>query len=105
MKGVVYNSVSSRLDAAPGFKNKIRYTPYVSLESQISHIATNKGNIKRQCPIYNVLSIQDITLDSKQRKRQLRSSGEDSNSIGTTDWLITSLIPLNSSNMVPIQDF
>ena len=34
---------------APGFKNKTRYTPYVSPGSQISHIATNKGNIKRQC--------------------------------------------------------
>jgi hypothetical protein len=31
---------------APGFKNKTRYTPYVSPGSQISHIATNKGNIK-----------------------------------------------------------
>ena len=51
---------------APGFKNKTRYTPYVSLGSQISHIATNKGNIKRQCSIYNVLSIKDITLDNKQ---------------------------------------
>ena len=53
---------------APGFKNKIRYTPYVSPGSQISHIATNKGNIKRQCSIYNVLSITNITLDSKRRK-------------------------------------
>ena len=34
---------------APGFKNKTRYTTYVSPKSQISHIATNKGNIKRQC--------------------------------------------------------
>ena len=33
---------------AYGFKNKTRYTPYVSPGSQISHIATNKGNIKRQ---------------------------------------------------------
>ena len=48
------------------FKNKTRYTPYVSTESQISRIATNKGNIERQCSIYNVLSIKDITLDSKQ---------------------------------------
>ena len=48
-------------DVAPGFKNKTRYTPYVSPESQISHIATNKGNIERQCSIYNVLSIKDIT--------------------------------------------
>jgi len=31
------------------FKDKTRYAPYVSLRSQISHIATNKGNIKRQC--------------------------------------------------------
>ena len=50
---------------APGFKNKIRYAPYVSLESQISHIATNKGNIERQCSKFNVLSIKDITLDTK----------------------------------------
>ena len=32
---------------APGFKDKTRYTRYVSPGSQISHIATNKGNIKR----------------------------------------------------------
>ena len=51
---------------APDFKNKTRYTPYVSLGSQISHIATNKGNINRQCSIYNILSIENITLDSKQ---------------------------------------
>ena len=90
---------------APGFKNKTRYTTYVSPESQISHIATNKGNINRQCLIYNILSIKDITLDSKQQKRQLRSLGEDFNSTGTTDWLITSLIPPNSGNLVHIQDF
>ena len=30
-------------DVAPDFKNKTRYAPYVSPESQISHIATNKG--------------------------------------------------------------
>ena len=36
--------------------------------SQVSHIATNKGNIKRKCSIYNVLSIKDITLDNKQWK-------------------------------------
>jgi hypothetical protein len=54
---------------ASGFKNKTKYTPpYVSLGSQISHIATNKGNIKRQCSIYNILIIKDITLDSKQQK-------------------------------------
>ena len=57
-----------RKTVAPGFKNKTRYTPYVSPGSQISHIATNKGNINRQCSIYNVLSIKNITLDSKQRK-------------------------------------
>ena len=90
---------------APGFKNKTRYTTYVSPESQISHIAINKGNINRQCLIYNILSIKDITLDNKQWKRQLHSSGEDSNSTETTDWLITSLIPPNSSNLVPIRDF
>ena len=52
---------------APNFKNKTRYAPYVSLGSQISHIATNMGNIKRQCSIYNVFSIKNITLNSKQR--------------------------------------
>ena len=98
-------SIWLTLDVAPGFKDKTRYTPYVSLGSQISHIATNKGNINRQCLIYNILSIKDISLNNKQRKRQLRSSGEDSNSIGTTDWLITSLIPSNFSNLVPIRDF
>ena len=56
------------IDVAPDFKNKTRYAPYVSPESQISHIATNKGNIGRQCLKYNVLSINDITLDSKQQK-------------------------------------
>ena len=53
---------------APGFKNKTRYTPYVSPGGQISHIATNKGNIEKQCSKYNVLSKKDITLDSKQWK-------------------------------------
>ena len=53
---------------ASGFKNKTRYTPYVSPGSQISYIATNKGNIERQCSIYNILSIKNITLDSKQPK-------------------------------------
>ena len=27
----------------PDFQNKTRYTPYVSLKGQISHIATSKG--------------------------------------------------------------
>ena len=53
---------------APAFKNKTRYTPYMSLESQISYIATNKGNSERQCSIYNILSIKDITLNNKQRQ-------------------------------------
>ena len=56
------------VSVANGFKNKTRYTPYVTPESQISHIATNKSNINRQCSIYNVLSINNITLDSKQWK-------------------------------------
>ena len=56
------------LRVAPNFKDKTRYISYVSPGSQISHIATNKGNIKRQCSIYNVLSIKDIILNSKQRK-------------------------------------
>ena len=60
--------VACRPLVAPGFKNKTRYTLYVSSGSQISHIATNKGNIERQCSIYNILSIKDITLDSKQRQ-------------------------------------
>ena len=53
---------------APGFKDKTRYTLYVSPGSQISHTATNKGNINKQCSIYNVLSIKNVTLDSKQQK-------------------------------------
>ena len=31
-------------------------------------MATNGGNIKRQCLIYNILSTKDITLDNKQWK-------------------------------------
>ena len=63
-----YTEFSTSTPVAPGFKNKTRYAPYVSLESQFSHIAINKVNINRQCLIYNILSIKDITLDSKQRK-------------------------------------
>jgi len=55
----------SHVLVAPGFMNKTRYTPYVSLGSEISHIATNKGNINTQCLIYSELTIEDITLDSK----------------------------------------
>ena len=60
--------MNSLVPVALGFKDKTRYTSYVSPGSQISHIATNKGNINRQCLIYNILSIKDITLDNKQRK-------------------------------------
>jgi hypothetical protein len=42
--GIMMTSPSKSV--TPGFKNKTRYTPYVSPGSQISHIATNKGNIK-----------------------------------------------------------
>ena len=61
-------SIRQQLIVALGFKNKTRYTPYVSSGSQISHIAINKDNINRKCLIYNILSIKNITLDSKQRK-------------------------------------
>jgi hypothetical protein len=64
----IHRPKESSKPVAPGFKNKTRYTPHVSPGSQISHIATNKGNIKRQCSIYNVLIVKDITLNSKQRK-------------------------------------
>ena len=47
---------------APDFKDKTRYTLYVSLGSQISHIATNKGNIKRQYLLHNVLVIEKNNL-------------------------------------------
>ena len=66
-----YQSCRGRPDVAPSFKSKTRYTLYVSPESQISHIAINKGNIKRQCSIYNVLSIKIITLDTNSRKTTL----------------------------------
>ena len=56
------------LTVAPDFNNKIRYAPYVNPGCQILHIAINKGNIERQCSIYNILSIKHITLNSKQRK-------------------------------------
>jgi hypothetical protein len=36
----------------PNSKDEIRYAPYVSLRGQISHIATKRGNIKRQCINY-----------------------------------------------------
>ena len=65
---------------APGFKGQNQIQPYVSPGSQISHIATNKGNLKRQYSIYNVLSIKNITLDSKQRK-------------DNSDLRVTTLIP------------
>ena len=49
----------------PDFKNKTRYVPYVSPGSQISHIATNKGNIKRQYLIY--ITNKEDNLRHKQR--------------------------------------
>ena len=42
-------------NVAPGFKDKTRYTLYESPGSQISYIATNKDNIKRQYLLHNVL--------------------------------------------------
>ena len=53
---------------ALSFKNKTIYTPYVSPRSQISYIDTNKGNINGQCSVYNILSIKNITSDSKKQK-------------------------------------
>ena len=50
-----FETTIKRVSVAPGFKDKIRYTLYVSPGSQISHIATNKGNIKRQYLLHNVL--------------------------------------------------
>ena len=40
---------------APGFKDKTKYTLYVSPGIQISHIATKKGNIIRQYLLHNIL--------------------------------------------------
>jgi hypothetical protein len=62
------NTYLSTINAAPGFKDKTRYAPYVSLGSQISRITTNKGNIKIQCLIYNVLSTKKITLGTNRGK-------------------------------------
>ena len=53
---------------APGFKDKTRYTLYVSLGSQISHIAINKGNIKRQYLLHNVLVKRKVPSEYRQRK-------------------------------------
>ena len=45
-KAKVFSKIDLRSGyVAPGFKDKTRYTPYVSSGSQISHIAINKGNI------------------------------------------------------------
>ena len=35
------------------------------LKMNFGDVLTNKGNIKGQCSIYNVLSIKDIILDKK----------------------------------------
>jgi hypothetical protein len=40
----------------PSFKDKARYTLYVKLRGQISHIAADKCNIKRQMLIkHNII--------------------------------------------------
>jgi hypothetical protein len=39
----VFQNGDGRGAVIPDFKDKTRYTPYVSSKSQISHIATNKG--------------------------------------------------------------
>jgi hypothetical protein len=70
-RGTKLPSVLVHQDVAPGFKDKTRYTPYVSPESQITHMATNRDNINRQCLIYSVLNTKDITLNSRQRKDTL----------------------------------
>ena len=38
------------------------------LKMNFGDVLTNKGNIKGQCSIYNVLSIKNITFHSKQQK-------------------------------------
>ena len=52
----VDGSLLSWAIVAPGFKNKTRYTPYVSPGSQISHIATNMGP-RPLVIIYSILVI------------------------------------------------
>ena len=60
------------VNVAPGFKNKTRYTPYVSPGSQISHIATNRGNINRQCLyITNLVGI-DFVNEAEQQVRTIQ---------------------------------
>jgi hypothetical protein len=48
-KGEVVKALEEVLHklVAHGFKDKTRYTPYVSSRSQITHMTTNEGNIKR----------------------------------------------------------
>ena len=53
----------SQVVVPPSFKDKTRYTLYVSPGSQISHIATNKGNIKRQYLLHNILVKENITSE------------------------------------------
>ena len=62
------SSLSPPGGVAPGFKDKTRYILYVSPGSQFSHIATNKGNIKRQYLLHNVLVKRKITSEYRQRK-------------------------------------
>ena len=47
-----------KLVVTPGFKDKTRYTLYVSPGSQISHIATNKGNIKRHVGVLTPIPLR-----------------------------------------------
>ena len=51
----VLRDAEEKVSVAPSFKNKTRYIPYVSSGSQISHIATNKGNIITPCLLHSIL--------------------------------------------------
>ena len=53
------------LNVAPGFKDKTRYTPYVCLGIQFTHIVTNKGAISKTMPLLHsaiVFVTKDIVL-------------------------------------------
>ena len=50
---------------APGFKDKIRYIPYVCPGIQFTHIATNEGVISKTMPLLHsaiVFVTKDIVL-------------------------------------------
>ena len=40
-----------RLCVAPSFKNKTKYTPYVCLGIQFTHMVTNEGVISKTMPL------------------------------------------------------